>query len=517
MSGTLRAASSISALTLVSRILGLVRDVMMFRLLGASWGFSTFILAWTFPNMLRRLMGEGALSASFIPAFASTLDREGKPAATKLLASISGALLVGLTALTAIAVCLCLVLPAEWFGSNHADSPGATQTGGHLLALSAILFPYVIVICLAAVYNGALNSMSVFAWPAALPAVLNAFWIVALLVGAALYTEATQITTLLAWSLLVAGLVQLSIPALLLRRRGSLPAPTLPRPGDPARSVFVSMGPTMLGMSMLQLNTLIDLSFGWWVIDDGSAPAHVYNANRLLSFPFALTTLALATAVFPSFAVLASREQLASLQRQIGSSLRSALFLSAPASLGLILVAPDFIELVYVGGEFTLDDAKVSATTTACLVVGLPFLGSAQLYARALYALGDMKTPALIAGFLVPLNLGLNSLFILALDLGAPGLTLATSTCGLVHSVLLRRCLTRRCSTPIALDVPSVARIVACTAVMGAAVWFTQGLFAPGSVLRLVLPIALGVGAYGACHWLSGGEELRALAKRRRK
>ena len=513
MTDTLRAASSISGLTLVSRILGLVRDVLMAHVLGKSWAFGTLILAWTFPNMLRRLMGEGALSASFIPAFASTLDRDGKPAATRLLASVSGALLAALIGVSAVVVALCFVLPPTWFGSSHANSPGDEASGTLLLHLSAILFPYVIVICLAAIYNGALNSLKVFAWPAALPAVLNLFWIAAMLVGVEIFgTDSIAITELLAWSLLAAGLVQLAIPIALLRRHGALPRPRIPAAGDPARAVFVSMAPTMLGMSMLQLNTLFDLGFAYWLIEPG-APTHVYYANRLMSFPFALTTLALATAVFPSLAVLASREQLTAMRSQVGSALRYTLFLSAPASLGLLLIAPDFLQLFFVNDKYTLHDAGVTSITTACLVAGLPFVGSAQLHARALYALGDMKSPAVIACVLVPINLALNGVFLFALDLGVAGLTLATSVCAVLHSGMLRRKVVQR-SGPLLADATSILRITGCTVLMGGVVWGTQQLFAEGGVLRLAIPIALGMASYGLCHWLTGGEELRRFAAR---
>lgn len=520
MSRTLRAASSVSALTLVSRILGFVRDMIMFRVLGSGWVTGTFVLAWMFPNMLRRLVGEGALSAAFIPSFASTLDREGKPAATRLLASISGALLLGLSVLTAVVLVLCFTLPPELVGDAPKDGgPSASETGALLLRLTAILFPYVILVCLIAVYNGALNSLSVFAWPAMLPAILNVFWIAGMVIGLQLLDNDTALITLTAVFLLGAGFVQLAVPALLLRRRGCLPAPRLPRRGDPALAVFVSMAPILIGSSMLQINTLVDQTFAYYLVGPG-ANGHVYLANRLMAFPHALTTVALATVVFPHFAVLASRAKHTELRQHAIGALQMSLFTTVPASVGLILIAPDFIQVFFASEKFTADDVHWASRTTSLLVAGLPFMGAAQLYTRALFALGDNKTPACIAAALVPLNLALNSLFLLVLDFGVPGLTLATSICAVVDATVLRRRFAKRCpGTPAPWS--SLLRIVLATGVMAGLVCGLRSLFEANTdveiaIFHLALPMGLGLMGYFATHWLIGGTEIRRLLGRLR-
>jgi len=491
----------------------------MFRMLGASWVTGTFILAWMFPNMLRRLMGEGALSAAFIPAFVSSREREGPAAAKRLLSSVSGTLLLALSTLTVIVLVLCAVLPPELVGSPD-NRVTATESGAMLLRFSAILFPYAILICLAAIYNGALNSLSIFAIPAAVPAILNVVWIAALLLGIRVFGEdKVAIFTFLAGSLLLAGTLQFAGPAAVLQAKGYLARPRLPRPGDPARRVFVTMAPTALAMSMLQLNTLVDQGIAYFVIAP-EAISHVYNANRLISFPFALTSLALATAVFPRFAELASREKLSVLEEKVGGAQRLTLFSSVPASLGLILIAHDFIELFYGSDKFGSSDVALSAQATACLVVGLPFLSAAQLYSRALFALGNTRAPAMIAATLVPTNLILNLIFVLALGLGVAGLTLATAACAALDMLLLRHCFHRQCEAkPMRQRMPLV-RVAAASAAMGLMVWWARGWFAVDSKLeialfRLALPIGLGMLSYGAFHWLTGGHELRRLLRRR--
>ncbi|MHC4921624.1 MAG: lipid II flippase MurJ, partial [Planctomycetota bacterium] len=183
MSRTIQRASAISLVTLGSRVLGLVRDALMFSMLRASWAAGAFWLAWMIPNLLRRLFGEGALSAAFVPAYAKALDRDGPKPARRLLASVSGLLLVSLGGVTAVAWLLCLIMPPSLIGTSSGADPlaggGATaqQHGELLLDLLAILFPYAIPICLVAVLAGALNCHGVFALPAAAPIVLNLFWI----------------------------------------------------------------------------------------------------------------------------------------------------------------------------------------------------------------------------------------------------------------------------------------------------------------------------------------------------
>jgi putative peptidoglycan lipid II flippase len=514
---TLRAVSSISAFTLLSRVLGLARDMLMFRALGASWAMGTFVLAWTVPNMLRRLLGEGALSASFLPAFTTSLERNGAPAARSLLASVAGQLVRWLAFLTLAVWIACWLVPAVWLGREDGGV-SAAESGGLLLTLIAILFPYVLLICLAAIYTGALNALGVFGWPAALPVVLNVFWIGGLFAAQALFPgDATAVTIALAFCLVGGGVVQLALACGLLRRRGFLPWPRLPVAGDPAHAVFRNTVPTLIGMSIVQVNVLVDQSIAYYLIDPG-ANSHIYLANRLLLFPHALTGLALATVAFPRFALLASREDLASLRDYMRRAQDATLLLSVPASVGLMLVAGDFIEVFFAHGRFTSGDAAVAADTTFFLVAGLPFIGGAQLYTRALYALGDLTTPVRIGAALLPVNIALNLLFVLGLDRGVPGLTLATSICAALGMLAQGLRLHALCPGRT-VGLGSLARVLAATAAMALVVVAVRTLFEPGSrlqigALRLALPIGLGCGIYLAVLALLGSPELRRLRKR---
>ena len=524
MSSVVRAVFSISAFTLLSRILGFVRDVLMTHAVGASWVNGVFNLAWMFPNLLRRLLGEGALSAAFIPRFTATLEREGKPQATALLASVSGALIVVLTALVLFVLAGTSVLPWSWLQLTAAlDAEGkvlasAQERTTTLLQLTAILFPYVLPICLTAIFGGALNALGVFGLPAAAPVVLNVFWIAG--IGGCLacgVREPKQIVFVLAWVLLVGGCAQVLPSLVQLARRQALARPRWPRTGDPARAVFWLMGPTVLGMSLTQISMLIDQSFAEWFCGAGSN-THVYLANRLLLFPHALTSLALATAVFPHFSAIASRDEKQHLAEAVRQAQQWTLWITVPASLGLVATAGELVDIAFVHGKFTAQDAWWTTRTTATLVAGLPCIGAAQLYARSLYAVGDMRTPARVAGWLLLCNLALNLVLVLGVGLGVAGLTIATSVSSLLNALLLRRRFHSLCPGATPSLVP-LLRIAGAALAMLGVVLLAQVCLPAGSrwmraVFQLGLPIALGIAAYMAVHQLLGGTEAGQIRDR---
>ncbi|MCA8943918.1 MAG: murein biosynthesis integral membrane protein MurJ [Planctomycetes bacterium] len=437
----LRAATSISALTLVSRILGLVRDATMAWLVGVNWVSGAFVLAWMIPNLFRRLFGEGALAAAFIPAFTQARARDGDDAARRLLAGVTGALTVTLVGLVVLVIVLSFTMPREIIGLQGATDVSAAEQGALIWELTRLLFPYVLPICLLATYAGALNALGVFAPTAAAPVLLNLFWIGGLLYAAQGDRTLPQIAHAVATSLLTGGFVQLSLALVPLWRRGMLPAPRWPRRGDGTREVFLKMAPAAIGLSIVQFNLLLDQALAEVLVGPGS-DYHIYLANRLVLFPHALVAIPLATAVFPSLAKLVGdRVRLA---RVLGRSVRYTLFLSLPAAIGMALVAGPLIDLVFVGGRYMDDDAVTTGWTTIALVSGLPALGVGQLYARALFAIGDTKTPSRVAVAFVALNVVANLVLVLGLGLGVPGFTMATTACSIGNALVLRRAVRQR-------------------------------------------------------------------------
>ncbi len=513
----LRAATSISALTLLSRILGLARDMVMATVLGPGFAWGVFNLAWMVPNLLRRLLGEGALSAAFIPAYSKTLEADGEPAARHLLAGVSGALLAMTAVLATLVIGASFLLPPEiWCLEATADATSA-ERGTLMWDLTRSLFGYSVPICLLALYAGALNARGIFALPAAAPIVLNVIWISCLAIALANQEhDTTTVIRWLAWSLLGAGVLQLMLGLVPLARCSALPRPRLPKTGDGSMQVFRTMLPTVLGLSLVQVNMLMDQGLAFYIVGEG-ANNHLYLANRLLLFPHALVTIPLATAVFPRLALLATQTELATMSTRIGQAVRLTTFLAVPAAVGMIVVAPDLIDVTFVHGQFKAEDAPDTIWTSIALVAGLPMIGAAQLYARGFFAMGDTKTPARVAGWLVLLNFALNLLFVLGLGLGVAGFALATTVCASINAVTLRRRLVVRCGTDSALSRLMVLRTAGATAAMVVAILAVRTPFPRETstqqvLFGLLIPIGTGIATYAVAHWLLRTPELRTLA-----
>lgn len=523
----LRAAGSISALTLLSRVLGLCRDVLTSHLLGTTWVNGVLQLAWMLPNMLRRLFGEGALSAAFVPAYARRLELGGERPARELLASVTGTLILGLAVLCGLVVAASMVIPPElWHlepaaAGDVAGPATAAEVGELMNELLALLFPYALPICLLAVLSGALNAFGVFAPGAASPVVLNVFGLTGLTIG--LLTcpdDLPRVARIVAITLMAGGLVQLALVALPLARRGQLPRPRLPRRGDGSGGVFRAMGPTLLGMSLVQLNVFVDQGLAAWLIGTG-ANYHIFLANRLLLFPHALVALPLAIAVFPRLAAHASRDDALSLRTQLDRAAAATLFLAVPATVGLALVADALLAVAFVHGRYTAGDAVTTWWTTVALLAGLPALGASQLAARALYAIGDMRTPARASAWLVLLNVALNLTFVIAFDMGVAGLTAATSCCTYVNAFVLTRAVDRHARRSTSAW-PAVLRAVLSSAAMALAIVLVRAaLPAPEdragiALLDLALPIILGMAVYLVAQLALRSPELRLLTDRLR-
>ncbi|MGE3173398.1 MAG: murein biosynthesis integral membrane protein MurJ [Planctomycetota bacterium] len=513
MSRLFRAAGAISGLTLGSRVLGLWRDSAMAAVLGAGPVSDTFFLAWALPNLMRRLLGEGALSASFVPAYTAA-RRDGEAPARGLLASVLGGVLVLLLPLVALVVVGSL-LATLWSGGDDGRL-------GLLLTLNAILFPYAIPICVTAMLAGALNTRGVFALPAAVPIALNVVWIGALYLVAPLgIAEDSAIATFLAAALCAGGFAQLLLVIAPLRRAGALASPPLrwPRRGTAAAMVFATMGPTVVGMSLNQISTLIDQGMAYGLLGEG-ANTYLYLSNRLLLFPHALTALAVVVAVFPRLADEAGERDRARLRTTIDGAAAATLFVTVPAAMGLFVLADDVVAGLFQRQQFTAEDAAATALTTRCLLVGLPFLGLAQLFARAFYAVGDTRTPARVAARLLLVNVGLNLVLILGLGFGTEGLALATSCSGALNALWLARGLRRHVAAAPAGALSPWLRSGVATAAMCAAILLVRPEVDGGRgallLWRVALPIAVGIAVYAAAQWLLRSPELRAVLRRRR-
>jgi putative peptidoglycan lipid II flippase len=351
--------------------------------------------------------------------------------------------------------------------------------------------------------------------------VLNAFWIAAPLVAKPLgFTVDVEIANFAAWTLTVGGFLQLLLVLAPLWRNGEAAPPKLglPAGGTAAAAVFVTMGPTMLGMSLNQVSSLIDQGMALYLVGEGGV-TFIYYANRLLLFPHALTAMAVAVAVFPRLAHEAGDADRTRMRSTLDVAAAATILVTLPAAAGMIVLGDDIVRVLFQGGEFTESDVLPTVLTTSCLVGGLPMIGLAQLYARAFYAVGDVRTPARLAVWLMLTNVGLNLVLVTTTSLGTAALTLSSSLSATLNAFLLARAF-RHHAAPAPGLAGAWLRSVVATGAMCVTLPFVR-FAAPDAGLaarafgNVLAPIVLGIAVCFVAHVLLRSPELRALRRRR--
>jgi putative peptidoglycan lipid II flippase len=426
----------VSGLTLLSRLLGFVREGLMAAVFGDRSVISdAFITAWRFPNLFRRLLGEGALSVS-LQSGMTKLDLERGDAAGRALFRSTLRLMTGiLAAVTVVAIAVTLQLPDEaplvggaWLG----PMPAAVRD------LTVRVMPYVVLVCVAALCGGALAVRGHFALPSLAPTAMNLVWIGALVAigiasgwGTELGRTPAEVTAnqwrlarWLGWGLLGGGAVQLLLHLVPLRRHG-LVGPTPGEASDPW-PVFRATLPLVIGAAIYQINVMVDGLMANGLLRAGGSSV-IYYANRVQQFPLALVSTAAVNAVFPllnAHGHLGERARLRSLhdRTQLG-----ILYLALPSAAGLFALALPIASVCYERGNFGLDGTERVAVALRCLAFALVPAGAAALTSRVFVAMDDLRTPVRIALAMVALNVALNVGCVVGLGLDAAGLTLATA------------------------------------------------------------------------------------------
>ncbi len=500
----------IASLTVVSRIFGLIRDMTFARFLGAGGLMDAWIIAFQIPNLSRRLFGEGAASASFIPIYREQLEKGPKQAA--ILANTMVTVIFVLLSALALSA-----LAGLWiYNSFFAGNPETKM----MLSLVSLMLPYMVMICTVAILAGILNVHKHFAAPAAAPIVLNIFIISALmLTGWAFKMPAKQQVFLIAAAVLLAGVVQIAIQISPLRASGVTIRPAWDIHSKAFRKVIFLMAPMIIGLTATQLNTLADtwiakvfsgsaikgdfftllgthLRYPLW---DG-AVSHLYYSQRLYQFPLGVLGISLATAIFPVMSANAAQRDFTTLVRTISRGIKGAAFVSIPAIAGLILVARPLVSAVFEQGEFTAADSQATTQVLLFYAVGLCGYFSQQILTRAFYSVQDSKTPMRSAVIAVLVNIILN--LTLIWFMGTAGLALSTAICSYLQVVILLVSLRKRIGRSI-LDgfLVTLAKIVAATAFMylaGAGIVSLMGGLADSrwfNILRIaaVVPVSAAV------------------------
>lgn len=468
----LHSARTVAVLTMLSRVLGLVRDQATAALLGAGAVSDALIWAWTIPNAFRRLFGEGALSSAFVPVFTGVVERHGRQRAREVANRVISALAIFLLCLACLLALLVLLAPVDALAAATGLDAGKVALTLHYTAL---LLPYLAFICVIAQFMAVMNALGEFAIPASASVILNLGWVAGVVlawlawgtVDDAHDPRAAQ-GWVIAAAILVSGALQFAwhLPGL---RRLGLGFRFEPRRSPELTQVLVLMGPMLVGMGAAQLNTLADRSIAWaWLPDGGTT--HLYNGQRLMQFPQGLVTAALVSAVFPLLARLSARGEAQAMAAATGQALRVNTLLTLPAAAGLAVLARPIVELLLEHGEFRPENSGPTAAALVGYAVGIPAAGAVMVLTRAFYALGDARTPVRVALWTVAVNVGLD--LALVGPLHELGLALATSAAALVGAVLLLVGL--RARTELAAGkrlLAGVVPLVALAALMGAAVW----------------------------------------------
>ena len=434
----------IASLTVVSRILGMVRDMAFAHFFGAGWLMTAWTMGFKIPNLSRRLFGEGAASASFIPVYSEELHNNPEQA-QQLANTVVTVLFVLLAALVLIGEGLV------WTYYSFFETRTGPQLG---LALCSIMLPYMIFVCTVAILAGILNVHRHFAMPAASPIVLNIFIIGSILITGWFFNiKAQQQVFFVAVAVLIAGLVQIAIQLLPLRSRGVYIRPAWVIRSNAFKKILVLMGPMILGLTVTQINTLADdviaLSF---MTKEGyplsyGAPSYLYYAQRLYQFPLGVLGISLATAIFPVMSADAARKDFDALCGTISRGLRGAVFVAIPATAGLFLVAKPLVSAVFEHGEFTANDTTIVAWTLSFYAIGLTGFFAQQIVTRAFYSMQNSKAPARSALVAVFVNIVLN--LTLIWFMGTAGLALSTAICSYLQVVFLVFVLRKTFSKPI--------------------------------------------------------------------
>ena len=515
-----RRAGVVSAAVFASRILGLVREQVFAVFFGAGRELDAFITAFRIPNLLRDLFAEGALSAAFVTTFTWRLEHEGEAAAWRLANLVVNALAMVVGALTLAGIWLAPALVTA-IAPGFAAIPGKAEL---TVELTRIMFPFLLLVALAAVAMGVLNTRHVFGVPAAASAFFNLGSIVGGLGCAAWLAPgylagilgrgpapdpglATRAMTGMAIGTLAGGLLQLLAQVPSLWRVGFRYRPLVALRDPGLRQVMRLMGPATIGAAAVQVNVFVNNNFASYL---GNGPVSWLNvAFRFMQLPIGVFGVAIGTVTLPLVSRHGARGDTRAFRATVGQALELVALLCLPAAAGLALMGVPVIGLIYEHGRFAPPDTGAAARALAGYALGLAGYAGIKVLAPAFYALDDARTPMRVSVLSMITNYVLNWLFVRRLGFGHVGLALATSAVALGNFGILLVVLRRRVGGFG--RAAAIRRIVLATAVMAAVAWGVDTGLAgalPAArtlqhALRLaaVIPVAVAV-FWGACRAL---------------
>lgn len=526
MGKSLRNIGIVSGMTMVSRVLGLGRDMAVTAVFGVTALASAFVTAFTLPNLFRRLLGEGALTAALVPTLQEETRAGGDEAAHRLVNEVTTWTLLASGAITVAAMA---VLAADgWWAPRLLAAGWEEATVGRWTLgakLGVVLFPYLVTVCLAAVFSAALQIRGRFLEPA-----LNPVWLNLSMMGALGYAvwraavgdPAAQVHWLCA-GVLLGGVLQMLVPGWTLVRLGWAPE-WAPRRSDGVRQIARLMVPTLFGSAIYLFNTTISRLLGLSL--DDSAATILNLSTRLMELPIGVFALAVATVVFPQIAKHAAEGRLDLLAKDYRHGMRLILLVNVPAAAGLMVLAAPITRVLFQRGAFTEADTAAMAPVLAVSALALPGLAFVSLTIRAFYARKDTRTPVRAAFWSFLANVAASLLFMCWL--GVSGLALAGTVAVVVQAVYLQTKLARvHDGLRFGGLIGHLGKVVAASCLMAVAVagvdrMWRDGMGAGGwgDLAGLGASVTAGLAVFGLAIWflkVEGRDELVVLVKRKLK
>jgi len=512
----LKSSGGIGAATLSSRVLGLVRDQSFAAFMGTHGVAAAFSYAFMVPNLFRRLLGEGALTAAFIPIFKAKEKNEGEASMWQAASAVISGLLVAAPAIVALAMVIISLL--LWGGGWDEDTR-------LMFKLMRLMFPYMMLACLGAIFMGILNARGHFFIPALSPAILNivliaSVWLVAPHFGA---TSRTRVFAL-AYGVLAAGLAQAFFQMPALRGEGFRYRWISPWRDPTTREVVVKMIPSAVGVAAFQLNVMLTqtLAFG----ENKDIVAEFFYAVRLMELPQGVFGLSLATFLLPTLSALAVEKNFGHFRVTLRQAVGHLLFVNLLASVLLFTLAEPIIRLLFERGKFDAQSTQHVSFALACLVPGLVSFSLVNIFVRAFYAMSDITTPMRISIFCLSMNIIFTVVFLFGLHLGAGALGTANSLSSLCNLGLLVFALRKKLGTlemaETTRQLPrlAVAMLIAGLLAWNGRVWWENHLGHARLALKLgevfVPMIAASIAYLALGLWLkipSAGEILRVMLR----
>lgn len=508
--------ATVGVMTMMSRLLGFVRDMLIAGVIGTGPVADAFIVAFRFPNLFRRIFAEGAFNSAFVPLFARRLEGEGQDAAKRFAQEAMAGLASVLLVLTALAE---IAMP----GLMYAIAPGFADTPAKFdlaVQLTRITFPYLLCVSLVALLSGVLNAMNRFALAAFAPVLLNIVFIAVL--GALVLTGTRETPVAghaLAWAVFAGGIAQLAILMIGARRAGMGLRFQRPRLSEGVRRLVALGIPGVIAGGITQVNILIGSMIA--SLQD-KAVSWLYYADRIYQLPLGLVGIAIGVVLLPDLARRLRGGDGAGAMDAMNRSLEFSMLLTLPAAAALMAAPEPVIKVLFERGAFEAADTRATALALAAFAAGLPAFVAVKVFSPGFFAREDTRTPMIFAGISVIVNIAVSLALFFAI--GHVGIAIATSLAGWVNTALLAGTLMRRGDYVADAGLRArIAPMIFSSLLMGAAVWllgrWLDGWFAPDQGIlaqsaALTLLVGAGLAIYLASAQLTGAADVPRLTRR---